>query len=57
MFGGTILANGFTHNNTKKCIYSKFTEGYGVIICLYIDDLLMFCTNIGGIQETKKYIS
>ena len=56
-FDGTILANGFTHNNADKCIYSKFTEGYGVISCLYVDDLLIFGTNLEGIQEAKKYLS
>jgi len=28
-----------------------------VIICLYVDDLLIFGTNLEGIQETKKYLA
>jgi len=28
-----------------------------VIICLYIDDLLIFGINFEGIQETKKYLT
>ena len=27
-----------------------------MIICLYVDDLPMFVTNLEGIQETKKYL-
>jgi len=56
-FDGTILANGFTHTNANKCIHSKFIEGYGVIICLYVDDLLNFGTNLEGIQETKNCLA
>lgn len=56
-FDTIILSNGFKHNNADKCIYSKFTDDYGVIICLYVDDLLIFGTNMRGIYETKKYLS
>ncbi|KAK2998650.1 hypothetical protein RJ639_024320 [Escallonia herrerae] len=30
---------------------------YGVIICLYVDDLLIFGTNLEGIFETKEYLN
>ena len=56
-FDRTIHANGFAHTNAEKCIYFKFTEGYGVIVCLYVDDLLVFGTNLEGIQWTKWYIT
>jgi hypothetical protein len=55
-FGYVILSHGFKHNNADKCIYSKFTDCYGVIICLYVDDMLIFGTNMEGISETKKYL-
>ena len=47
----------FQHNIADKCIYSKFTENYGVIICLYVDDMLIIGTNMDGVQDTKKYLS
>ena len=28
-----------------------------MIICLYVDDLLISGTNLAGIQETKKYLA
>ena len=30
---------------------------YGVIICLYVDDMLIFGTNLKGVNETKKYLT
>jgi hypothetical protein len=56
-FDSVILSHGFKHNNADKCIYSKFTDCYGVIICLYVDDMLIFGTNMEGISETKKYLT
>jgi hypothetical protein len=54
-FDSVILLNGFKHNEANKCIYSKFTKDYGVIVCLYVDDMLIFGTNMKGVCETKKY--
>ena len=56
-FDNVILSHGFKHNNADKCIYSKFTNSFGVIICLYVDDLLIFGTNMQGVNDTKKYLT
>ncbi|GJW75361.1 retrovirus-related pol polyprotein from transposon TNT 1-94 [Tanacetum coccineum] len=56
-FDKSILSNGFTHNSSDRCIYSKFTKDYGVILCLYVDDILIVGTNMEGINETKKFLS
>ena len=56
-FDFVIMSNGFKHNNANKCIYSKFTNNFGVLICLYVDDLLIFGTNMKGILDTKKYLT
>uniref|UniRef100_A0A2N9H5D4 Reverse transcriptase Ty1/copia-type domain-containing protein n=1 Tax=Fagus sylvatica TaxID=28930 RepID=A0A2N9H5D4_FAGSY len=56
-FDTVILANGFKHNGADKCVYSKFTSEYGVIVCLYVDDMLIFGTNMLGVCETKKYLA
>uniref|UniRef100_A0A2N9ECZ6 Uncharacterized protein n=1 Tax=Fagus sylvatica TaxID=28930 RepID=A0A2N9ECZ6_FAGSY len=50
-------ANGFKHNGAETCVYSKFTVEYGVIVCLYMDDMLIFGTNMLGVCETKKYFA
>uniref|UniRef100_A0A2N9IZW8 Reverse transcriptase Ty1/copia-type domain-containing protein n=1 Tax=Fagus sylvatica TaxID=28930 RepID=A0A2N9IZW8_FAGSY len=56
-FDTVILANGFKHNGADKCVYSKFTSEYGVIVCLYVDDMLIFGTNMLGVCKTKKYLA
>jgi len=56
-FNSMILLDGFVHSSSNKCMYSKFTKEYGVIVCLYVDDMLIFGMNMKGICETKKYLS
>ena len=56
-FDSTILSDGFVHNSSEKCLYSKFTKEYGVIVCLYVDDILIFGTNMKGVCEIKKNLS
>ena len=56
-FDYVILKYGFQYNNVDKCIYSKFTERFGVIICLYVDDMLIIRTNLDGVNDTKNYLS
>ena len=41
-FDKVILSNGFVLNQSDKCVYYKFdNSGKGVIICLYVDDMLV----------------
>uniref|UniRef100_A0A2N9HGJ4 Uncharacterized protein n=1 Tax=Fagus sylvatica TaxID=28930 RepID=A0A2N9HGJ4_FAGSY len=47
------VSNGFKHNGADKCVYSKFTSEYGVIVCLYVDDMLIFGTNMLGIKVKR----
>nr|KAJ0194254.1 hypothetical protein LSAT_V11C800406360 [Lactuca sativa] len=56
-FDTTVTAFGFQHNSADRCIYSKHTSGYIVVICLYVDDMLIIGTHLEGILETKKYLS
>ena len=46
-----ILDYDFEYNNTDKCMYSKFIEKCGVIIYLYIDDMLIVGTNMDVVNE------
>ena len=54
-FDTVILANGFKHDGVDKCVYSKFTVEYEVIVCLYVNDMLIFGINMLDVCETKKY--
>lgn len=34
-------------------MYSKFRKDYKLVNCLYVDDMLIFSTNVYGIEGTK----
>ena len=56
-FESVLLSSGFRYNNADKCIYSKSNSEYSVIICLYVDDMLIVSATLKGVVETKKYLS
>ncbi|GJT74818.1 zinc finger, CCHC-type containing protein [Tanacetum coccineum] len=57
-FDKVVLSNGYLLNQTNKCVYSKFDEsGEGVIICLYVDDMLIFGTDQVQVDLTKEFLS
>ena len=52
-----MLANRYIINESDKCIYSKVQNGKGVMICLYVDDMLIFGTSTNEVEETKAFLS
>ncbi|GJR82021.1 zinc finger, CCHC-type containing protein [Tanacetum coccineum] len=41
-----------------KCVYCKFDKfGKGVIICLYVDDMLIFGIDQNQVDKTKEFVS
>ncbi|GJU93458.1 zinc finger, CCHC-type containing protein [Tanacetum coccineum] len=57
-FLNVVLSSGYLLNQANKYVYSKFDEsGKGVIICLYVDDMLIFGTNQVQIDLTKEFLS
>nr|GEX88883.1 zinc finger, CCHC-type [Tanacetum cinerariifolium] len=57
-FDDVVLSNGFSLNQYNKCVYSKFeASGKGVIICLYVDDMLIFGTDQDLVNNTKQFLS
>ncbi|GKC99170.1 zinc finger, CCHC-type containing protein [Tanacetum coccineum] len=57
-FDEVVLLNGYLLNQADKCVYSNFDEtGKGVIICLYVDDMLIFSTNQVQVDLTKEFLS
>nr|GEV33725.1 hypothetical protein [Tanacetum cinerariifolium] len=57
-FNEVVLSNGYLHNQANKCVYSKFDgSGKGVIICLYVDDMLIFRTVQVHVDLTKEFLS
>nr|GFB19748.1 zinc finger, CCHC-type [Tanacetum cinerariifolium] len=57
-FDDVVLSNSFSLNQADKCMYSKFdASGKGVIICLYVDDMLIFGTDQDQVNKTKEFLS
>ena len=48
-FEKVILLNNFRIHQSDKCVYSKLNGKCGVIICLYVDNMLIFGTNLESI--------
>jgi hypothetical protein len=48
---------GFVTNEADKCVYYHYGGGEGVILCLYVDDILIFGTCLEVIKEVKDFLS
>ncbi|GJT11402.1 zinc finger, CCHC-type containing protein [Tanacetum coccineum] len=56
-FDEVVLSNGYLLNQANKCVNSKFdSSGKGVVICLYVDDMLIFGTNQVQVDLTKEFL-
>ena len=56
-FERTLTSTGFVANEADKCVYYRHGGGEGVILCLYVDDILIFGTNLKVIQEVKDFLN
>ena len=53
-FDSVMMTNGFKINECDKCVYVKNTEHGFVILCLYVDDILIMGSNNEVIKTTKE---
>jgi hypothetical protein len=51
------LINIFILNEADKYIYFKMFDNVVVIICLYLDDMLIFSNNSFYIKDTNDFLS
>ncbi|GJR98087.1 zinc finger, CCHC-type containing protein [Tanacetum coccineum] len=57
-FDEVVLSNGYLLNQADKYVYSKFDKtNKGVIICLYVDDMLIFGTDQVQVDLIKEFLS
>ena len=56
-FERILAAIGFVVNDGDKCVYYRHCGGEGVILCLYVDDILIFGTRLDLIKEVKDFLS
>ena len=54
-FDKTLTFFGFIVNEADKYVYYQYGGGEGVILCLYVDDILIFGTGLDVIKEVKKF--
>lgn len=51
-----MMSNNFKINECDKCIYYKNTKNMYVLICLYVDDMLIIGRNKDIINQTKNML-
>ena len=56
-FRRVMISNGYSINGGDICIFSKFQEKSCIIICLDVDDMLIFGTDIERVKETKNFLA
>jgi hypothetical protein len=57
-FERTLTSVGFVVNEADKCVYYRHGGGEGVVLCLYVDDILIYGTSLKVIEEVKpSYLS
>ncbi|KAL6980229.1 dynamin GTPase [Sarracenia purpurea var. burkii] len=55
-FDSAMLSGGFRINECDKCVYVKETDAGYVILCLYVDDLLIVGSDGKIIESTKNML-
>jgi len=56
-FNNLMISNEFKVNENDICIYYKYDKNISTIICLYVDDLFIFGSNIPAINYMKSLLS
>ena len=56
-FDHAMLTNGFKINECDKCVYVKNTDQGYVIVCLYVDDMLIIGSSQNMIKSTKQMLN
>jgi len=55
-FDQVILSYDFQINDSDKCVYVKqFDDNGCVILCLYMNDILIFGSNMHFINDVKSF--
>ena len=51
-----LISNGFSTNDADKCICSKVENNSCITIFLYVDDMLIFGSNLQVVIKTKSFL-
>jgi hypothetical protein len=53
----TLISACFSVNEADRCVYYHHGGGQGVILCLYVNDILIFVSSLDMITEVKTFLS
>jgi len=56
-FNETLLVDGFSSSDADRCVYTKFVNDDHVNICLYADDMFIFCTCNDIFFKSKSFLT
>jgi len=56
-FDNTLTTAGFVVNEADTCVYYQYGGDEVIMLCLYVDDILTFGSNLNVIEEVKKLLS
>jgi hypothetical protein len=56
-FERTLTAEGFVVNEANKCAHYRHGRSDGVILCLEVNDILIFGTNLNIFKEPKDLLT
>ncbi|KAK8557125.1 hypothetical protein V6N13_035229 [Hibiscus sabdariffa] len=56
-FDNVMMTNGFKINECDKCVYVKTTDIGYVILCLYVDDIIIVGRNNEMVMRTKNMLN
>jgi hypothetical protein len=55
-FNLTLVSAGFSVNEADRYVYYRYGGGQQVILCLYVNDILIFGTSLDVINEVKTFL-
>lgn len=56
-FNDFMIRNGFKQCNSDACLYVKVQNGITIYVLLYVDDILIFCSDLKRINTVKSLLS
>ena len=56
-FDRIVRSNGYRVSESDKYLYIKVVEEKVVVICLYVDDMLIIGTDLEIVKYTKEFLS
>ena len=56
-FDHVLMCDDFSFIEVDKCVYTKIVENECVIIYLYVDDMLIFCTSLNIVHKIKSFLA